>query len=157
GRRASSVRRRCSGRGAGALTSEDAGMSTRYGGEDPPHRKPKGSGARVIRSGSAGRYVEGESRRRWETGQDSRAGLGALSGGRPRKRSHGGGMVVPMQRRTIVRRRAGRRGAAGRRERSLGSPPRVVELHAEKRPGRECTVRPDRKPTQVGEARSLRY
>jgi hypothetical protein len=34
--------------------SEDAGMSTRKRGEDPRHRKPKGSGARFIRSGLAG-------------------------------------------------------------------------------------------------------
>ena len=38
----------------GAQGSEDAGMSSDNGGEDPPHRKPKGSGARVIHSGLVG-------------------------------------------------------------------------------------------------------
>jgi hypothetical protein len=66
------------GRGAGVVGSEDAGMSTRNGGEDPPHRKPKGSGARFIRSGSAGPSAEAARRRRGETGQDSCAVLSVL-------------------------------------------------------------------------------
>src|SRR5690606_38229379 len=98
----------------------------------------------------------GESRRRWETGQDSRAGLCVLTVGRTRKRSDRRVLVVPMQRCSLVRLRERARGETGCREGRLRSISRVVELAAEKSTGREGRVRPNRKPTQVGEARSLK-
>ena len=48
------------------------------------------------------------------------------------------------------------KGETGRREEDFGRPQGFPKLAAEKSPAWEQPVRPYRKPTQVGEARSLR-
>ena len=64
-------------------------------------------------------------------------------------------MDVPMQRSSLAGGKDPAIGETGCRALDLSSQ-EIPTLAAKKSPARECFVRPYRKPTQVGEARSLR-